>query len=99
RDFHVTGVQTCALPIFTPQVREDIMAYIAPRLKEKYGLNLAVEPIGSAPMLERILIQRDNPRATIPGWDEPIGIHACEMGLCSQIGRASGRGRGADELR
>lgn len=69
----------------TPQVREDIMAYIAPRLKEKYGLNLAVEPIGSAPMLERILIQRDNPRVTIAGWDEPIGIQACEMGLCAPI--------------
>jgi putative spermidine/putrescine transport system substrate-binding protein len=69
----------------SPLVREDIMAHIAPKLKEEYGLTLSVEVLGSAPMLQKVVVMRDNPTVTIANWDEPIGIQACEMGLCAPI--------------
>jgi putative spermidine/putrescine transport system substrate-binding protein len=68
-----------------PRVREDITEYIAPRLKEKFGIDLAVEPLGSTAMLEKILVQRARPRVSVAGWDQPVGVHACLMGLCAPI--------------
>lgn len=69
----------------TPKVSEDVMAYIAPRLKEKFGIGLAVEPMGSTTMLEKVLAARARPRVTIAGWDQPVGLQACSMGLCAPI--------------
>ncbi|MDQ7829722.1 MAG: extracellular solute-binding protein [Armatimonadota bacterium] len=69
----------------SPRVREDITEYIAPRLKEKFGIELAVEPLGSTVMLEKILAQRARPRVSVAGWDQPVGLQACVMGLCAPI--------------
>ncbi len=69
----------------TPYAREQVMDYIAPKLKEKYGIKLAGETLGSTAMLEKILVMKDNPRITIAGWDAPIGVKAAEMGLCAKI--------------
>ncbi len=69
----------------TPQAREQIMEYIAPKLKEKWGIDLAVEPMGSTQMIEKIVVMKDNPRVTIAGWDVPIGLAANDMGLCETI--------------
>ena len=69
----------------SPQVREDIMAEIAPKLKEEYGLALSVEALGSTTILEKIVVMREKPTVTIANWDEPIGIQACGMGLCAPI--------------
>jgi putative spermidine/putrescine transport system substrate-binding protein len=70
-------------------VKEDIMAYIAPRLKEKYGLALSVDPIGSAIMIQKVLAAKEKPPVSVAGWDEPIGIDACNKGLCSVLEAAA----------
>lgn len=69
----------------TPNAREQIMEYIAPELKKKWGIDLAVEAIGSTQMIEKVLVMKDNPRVTIAGWDVPIGIKAAGLGLCDEI--------------
>jgi putative spermidine/putrescine transport system substrate-binding protein len=67
-----------------PKHREHVMEYIAPRLKEK-GVELVAEAIGSANMVERVTAQGANPRISIAQWDVPIGLTACEQGLCKPI--------------
>jgi putative spermidine/putrescine transport system substrate-binding protein len=69
----------------SPLAAEQIRDYIAPKLKEKYGIEIAVEAVGSAAMLEKIVIMKNNPRITIAGWDAPVGARAAEMGLCATI--------------
>jgi putative spermidine/putrescine transport system substrate-binding protein len=69
----------------TPRAAEQVREYIAPKLKEKYGIEIAVEAVGSAAMLEKIVVQKDNPRITIAGWDIPVGATAAEMGLAATI--------------
>lgn len=69
----------------SPLAKEDIVEYIAPRLKEKYGLDLAIELLGSTTMVEKLVVMRQRPRISIAGWDEPVGKQACEMGLCAPL--------------
>ena len=69
----------------SPLHRENVMAYIAPKLKEKHGTTLVAEAIGSAVMIERLSAQGDKPRVTIAHWDVPIGMKACKEGMCSPI--------------
>ena len=69
----------------TPRAAEQVREYIAPKLKEKYGIETAVEAVGSAAMLQKIVVQKDNPRITIAGWDIPVGVGAAEMGLAATI--------------
>jgi ABC-type glycerol-3-phosphate transport system substrate-binding protein len=57
-----------------PNHREDVMAYIAPKLKEKFNVDLVAEAIGSAMMVDRITAQGANPRVSIVQWDVPIGL-------------------------
>ena len=45
-----------------PKHREHVMDYIAPRLKQKLGVELVAEAIGSANMVERVTAQMPNPR-------------------------------------
>jgi len=68
-----------------PQSREFIVEYIAPVLKEKWGIDLAVEEMGSKAMLEKVIIARDNPTVTICGWDMSIAVVATSMGLTAPI--------------
>lgn len=68
-----------------PKHREHVMEMIAPRLKEKFGVDLVTEAIGSATMVERVTAQRENPRISIAQWDAPIGLTACQTGLCKPI--------------
>lgn len=68
-----------------PNHREDVMSYIAPRLKKDLGVDLVAEAIGSTPMVDRITAQAAAPRITIAQWDVPIGIDACDQGLCEPI--------------
>jgi putative spermidine/putrescine transport system substrate-binding protein len=65
--------------------RENVMSYIAPRLKERFGIDLVAEEIGSADMVQRISVQRDNPRISIAHWDVAVAVGACESGLCAPI--------------
>ncbi|MBW1961463.1 MAG: extracellular solute-binding protein [Deltaproteobacteria bacterium] len=69
----------------TPHAREQVMQYIAPKLKAKWGINLAAEAIGSGAMLEKILVQKKNPRISVAGWDVVIGVKAAKLGLCETI--------------
>jgi len=71
----------------TPLAAEQVRDYIAPKLKEKWGIEVAVEAVGTSTQIEKIIIMKDNPRVTITGWDAPIGIKAAEMGLCAPISR------------
>jgi putative spermidine/putrescine transport system substrate-binding protein len=68
-----------------PNHREDVMAYIAPKLKEKFNVDLVTEPIGSVMMVDRLTAQGASPRVTIVQWDVPIGIAACDKGGCAPI--------------
>ena len=68
-----------------PNHREDVMAYIAPRLQKDLGVTLVAEAIGSATMLDRITAQAAAPRITIAHWDVPIGIAGCDRDLCAPI--------------
>ena len=69
----------------SPLAREDTESFIAPRLKEKWGVDLSFELMGSTAMVEKIIVQRNQPRVSVANWDEPIGIDACEKGLCANI--------------
>src|SRR4029077_1539049 len=68
-----------------PNHREDVMAYIAPKLKEKFNVDLVAEAIGSVMMVDRLTAQGANPRVSIVQWDVPIGISACDKGGCAPI--------------
>jgi putative spermidine/putrescine transport system substrate-binding protein len=68
-----------------PNHREDVMAYIAPRLQKDLGVTLVAEAIGSAAMVDRVTAQASAPRISIVQWDVPIGITACDQGLCDPI--------------
>jgi putative spermidine/putrescine transport system substrate-binding protein len=68
-----------------PNHREDVMEYIAPRLKQKYNVDLVAEAIGSVMMVDRLAAQGANPRVSIVQWDVPVGIAACDKGGCSPI--------------
>lgn len=68
-----------------PESREFIVEYIAPVLKEKWGIDLAVEEMGSKAMLEKMVITRDSPTVTICGWDMSIAVIATNMGLTAPI--------------
>ena len=61
------------------------MAYIAPRLKQKLGVDLITEAIGSVMMRDRISAQGSSPRITIAHWDVPVGIDVCDKGGCAPI--------------
>jgi putative spermidine/putrescine transport system substrate-binding protein len=68
-----------------PNHREDVMSYIAPRIKQKFGADLVTEAIGSVMMVDRLTAQGAGPRVSIVQWDVPIGIAACEKGQCADI--------------
>lgn len=68
-----------------PNHREDVMAYIAPRLKQKFNVDLVTEAIGSVMMVDRLTAQAASPRVTIVQWDVPVGIAACDKGQCASI--------------
>ena len=68
-----------------PNHRENVMSYIAPRLKQTLGVDLIAEAIGSANMVDRVAAQGATPRITIAQWDVPIGIAACDKGMCEPI--------------
>jgi putative spermidine/putrescine transport system substrate-binding protein len=68
-----------------PNHREDVMSYIAPRLKEKLKVELVTEAIGTVMMVDRVTAQGANPRVSIVQWDVPIGISACDKGVCAPI--------------
>lgn len=68
-----------------PNHREDVMEYIAPRIKQKFNVDLVTEAIGSVMMVDRLTAQGANPRVTIVQWDVPIGIAACDKGGCAPI--------------
>ncbi|MCU4180406.1 PotD/PotF family extracellular solute-binding protein [Bosea sp. BH3] len=68
-----------------PNHREHVMEFIAPKLKQKFNVDLVAEAIGSAAMVERVQAQVADPRISIAQWDAPIGLTACERGLCKPI--------------
>lgn len=68
-----------------PKHRENVMEYIAPRIRERHRVELVAEAIGSANMVERVTAQAANPRITIAQWDVPVGLAACDQGLCAPI--------------
>jgi len=68
-----------------PNHREDVVEYIAPRLKQKFNVDIVAEAIGSVMMVDRLTAQGANPRVSIMQWDVPIGISACDKGSCSPI--------------
>ena len=81
--------QACAemqvyLSIF-PRHREDVMEVIAPQLRARHNVELVAEAIGSANMVERVQAQGANPRVSIAHWDLPVGIQACDQGLCKPM--------------
>jgi len=72
------------LSIF-PRHREDVMEVIAPQIRARHNVELVAEAIGSANMVERIQAQGNAPRVSVAHWDLPVGIQACDSGLCKPI--------------
>lgn len=68
-----------------PKHRDDVLSYIAPRLKAKFGVNLVAEELGSTDMIQRISAQGSSPHVTIAHWDVPLIPDACGRGLCKPI--------------
>src|SRR5690606_41110437 len=83
RDFHVTGVQTCALPIFVVLAVAGVWAYQTAnrldRLHVRYDLSWQAL---DAALARRAVVAR------------AVAIEAYGAGPQAQIGRASGRERG-----
>jgi putative spermidine/putrescine transport system substrate-binding protein len=79
----------------SPNHRENVMAYIAPRLRQSQGVELVAEAIGSANMVERITAQGATPRVSVAHFDFPIGLDACGNGMCKpvDVARAPNVGR------
>lgn len=77
--------QMQVLLAIAPNHREDVMSYIAPRLKQKLGVDIVAEAVGSVVMRDQIAAQGSNPRITIAHWDVPIGIDVCDKGGCAPI--------------
>lgn len=72
----------------SPNHRENVMAWIAPRLRQSQGVELVAEAIGSAAMVERITAQGTTPRVSVAHFDFPIGLEACGQGLCKPVDAA-----------
>ena len=68
-----------------PYSREFMMTYIAPALKDKWGIDLVVEEVGSQFMLEQMTINKNKPTVTIACMDVVIGQQAAAMGLTAPI--------------
>jgi len=69
----------------TPNHREDVMSYIAPRLKEKFGIELIAEEMGSSTQIQKLNLMKDKPTISINGMDTPIAVQANDMGLLEVI--------------
>src|SRR5690606_40456839 len=99
RDFHVTGVQTCALPIsvrkYCPAVRlEDLAVYRSANRAQ------AVRRDGT--LVDDFLIERIGDGITaILNAPSPAATSAMPIAARIEIGRASGREKGthADQAR
>lgn len=68
-----------------PEHREDVVAYIAPRLQKEFGVKLVSEAIGGGEMTQRIVSQGNTPRVSIAHWDAAAAADACSRGLCKPI--------------
>src|SRR5690606_40172418 len=96
RDFHVTGVQTCALPIWRVAARlpargvmrtlEEHKAAVAAHLRTLPTLDVALEDARGAMLAAPVIVHEDVP---------PVPTAACDG---YEIGRASCRERGTDAV-
>jgi len=68
-----------------PNHLKDVMDYIAPRLKDKFGIELVAEEMGSSTQIQKLNLMKDNPSVSINGMDTPIAIQANDMGLLDAI--------------
>src|SRR5690606_39761397 len=88
RDFHVTGVQTCALPIFAPQEGDETLdakgKLVAPALID-FGVFAIDKPAFRFGGIARAALMPDqNPALDLPS----------RVSFIAKIGRASCRERG-----
>ncbi len=69
----------------TPRAKEQIAEYIAPKLKEKWGIDTEVEVSGVAGMFQKMVVMKENPRFTVVGLDLALGVNAAKAGLLAPI--------------
>src|SRR5690606_40205701 len=91
RDFHVTGVQTCALPISWPRTIHDFFGFPRELFELQYSAPGLPELAGEVAELAK----PDRVGADVDGWGLDHGawsvlVHAFPA---AEIGRASGRER------
>jgi len=69
----------------SPKASEHVMEYIAPKLKEKYGIKIVVGELGSSTQIQKLIVMKDKPTVTIASMDIPVAIKANDMGLLEAI--------------
>jgi putative spermidine/putrescine transport system substrate-binding protein len=69
-----------------PHLREDVLAYIAPKLKQTMNVDIVAEEMGSAQMLQRVTAQGANPRVTLMEMDTAVAADTCaNQKICAAI--------------
>src|SRR5690606_40958123 len=87
RDFHVTGVQTCALPIYIPVLSEESAEGVATATRRQWPRLWVVDPLDGT----REFVKRNGEfTVNIALVDQGVPV----LGVVQEIGRASCRGRG-----
>src|SRR5690606_40476817 len=87
RGFHVTGVQTCALPILLARLGYRVVASTGRRSEEAY-----LRGLGASEILDRAELSQPGKPLQKERWAgvvDAVGSHT----LANEIGRAAGRGR------
>src|SRR5690606_40210417 len=97
RDFHVTGVQTCALPISSPPRGADEYRLFAPAAHLKVGLSALHDPRGAGGPDARARRDARLPPRYGSCMSEPR--HLATKGERHKIGRAAWRGRDTTRAR
>src|SRR5690606_40688532 len=93
RDFHVTGVQTCALPISSTGRTAPSPLHLLGR--RHLGLAAALPAVAAAPPLDHVRGRTTGSAAGTHG-EPTLPVHAGELPLEQVLARAAGRALGSE---
>src|SRR5690606_40923372 len=87
RDFHVTGVQTCALPIFRPKVQPSLFLPVVSKPLHPRVLLSLFPPEGSKPLHPRVRL------SLFP----PVGYEPLHRSEERRVGKEGSTWQGSDQ--